>query len=155
MFLKVLGYTFRGSNSSISSFASFLSIGSTLKGKNLLFEQILSFKSRLPFGRVSLARKANRKSWLLSPFEKKLPGKCGVSIHLKCQTIQTVKALPSLMFPLVSVCWKFLVSMVRWIQKLNALTFWWAWVVCVLWSASKTSYVTSLYNLCDGSVKKI
>ena len=42
-----------------------------LKGKNLLLqEQILSLKSKLPFGRVLPCREANSKSQKLFPFAK-------------------------------------------------------------------------------------
>ena len=52
-------------------FACHLSEGSTLKEKNLLLkEQILSFKSRPHFERVSLPRKGNWKSKSYLPFNK-------------------------------------------------------------------------------------
>ena len=46
--------------------------GSILKGKNMLLqEQILSFMSRLPLGKVSLLMQQNRKSQKLFPLVKK------------------------------------------------------------------------------------
>ena len=67
--VKVYGYTFKESNSVIH--ICFLSkVEFTLKEKNLLlFEQILSFKSKPEFGRAMSARKANRKSRKLFPLE--------------------------------------------------------------------------------------
>ena len=60
-----------GNMSSLFTFFSF-SIGrSTLKGKNLLEEQILSFTSRLLFAAISWPREACRKSLMLFPFENK------------------------------------------------------------------------------------
>lgn len=51
----------------LSKFLSSLSTGSTLKGKNL---QILPFSSRHLFTKGSMFREANRKSLMLTAFEK-------------------------------------------------------------------------------------
>ena len=56
---------------------------STLKGKNLLpEEQILSFQSRLYFGKHWSSREAIRKSQKLFPFAKIVEKHESVSIHL-------------------------------------------------------------------------
>ena len=65
-----------------SYFVFVLHGGSTLKGKNLLLvEQILSFKSRSPFGRaLSTKQTANQE---LFPFAIMVENHWGVPIHLK------------------------------------------------------------------------
>ena len=75
-------YTLRGSNSAIFISSEW---GSTLKGMNLLLEeQIHSFMSRPPFGKV-LYRRANRKTQKLFPFVKIMvkPG----DVHLRDSVI--------------------------------------------------------------------
>ena len=59
--LMCIGTLLGGMTLSVSLLPPF-SVGSTLKGKNLLLrEQILSFKSRLQFGRDLSYKKSNRK----------------------------------------------------------------------------------------------
>ena len=63
-------FFFRGSNCHLHFCLLFIMRVNSLRKEFALWKQILSFKSRLHFGRVESTRDANRKSQKLSPFER-------------------------------------------------------------------------------------